>query len=190
MAFSAEPPVKIDFHGKRYLMRVVPLIVVVDMQRLQLIAQSLNHLDGRRIGSLHFGMTDIEARDEGIVVHGLQMRAKALRRGAGGEGGAVLFRVPVPHVFGGDFDAAPFRKGQQLPVHVRVFLGRLIVIRMDDADLSPRLRGALDGPLKIGADFPAAAWEGRVRLIAHDAVVLSHPPQLSGEGQIAAAASG
>ena len=123
-------------------MGIVPAVVIVDMQRLQTVSECADHVGCTFSGTAHFCMSDIQAGNEKVVVYDVEVFVKACRGRTCRERGLILFLVPAPHIFGCDFDAAPFGKGQQLPVHVRVFLGRLIVIRMDDADFAACLCGA------------------------------------------------
>ena len=54
-------------------MTVIPPIVVMDMQSLDMPFKRVYHLNGARVEPLHFGVTYIETGDEIIVVYRLDM---------------------------------------------------------------------------------------------------------------------
>ena len=83
----------------------------------------------------------------------------------------IVLGVPTPHIFRGDSNTMLFCKGQKLTVHFGVFFGPLIVVGVNDADLSARLCGTLDRSFKKRADLGTGSRIGRVGLVANHAVV-------------------
>ena len=61
------------------------------------------------------------------------MLYKAFGRSTGGKAGFVLFAVPIPHILGCNLNIMLPCKGQQLKIHFGVFLGRFIVVGVDNA---------------------------------------------------------
>ena len=69
---------EINGHGERDLVGIVPTIVIVNVKRLQAVAQRANHIRCTGAGAAHFRVADVEACDEIRVIYGIDMLDEAL----------------------------------------------------------------------------------------------------------------
>ena len=108
--------VKVDIHRKGQLVMVSTAVVIVDVQRLQMVSQGVDHRRRSGVHTLHSSVTDVQAGYKIRIVHRIQMGQKTSRIAAGSRRGVIIAGIPVPHILRSNLYAAALGKGQQLQI--------------------------------------------------------------------------
>ena len=175
---------EIYLHRKRYVVRIILFVIIVNMERLQMMSQRFYHLRSRRVFSHHLRVSDIQTSNEICVIYSIKMGKKAFGRRARGVIRTVFCIRPIPHILGCYLHSVLFCERQKLKVHFCIFFGCTVVIGMDNANASTCLCSAFYGSFASVSYLFAVNGKRRVRLITMDTVILTDTFKLSRKSQI------
>ena len=91
LAERARHSSEIDLHRKGQFVRIVPAVVIMEMEGGESRAEGADHLRGGSTEPAHLSVPDIEARDEVGIVHSIKMREEIRGGRTGGKNGVIFF---------------------------------------------------------------------------------------------------
>ena len=154
-------------------MTVVPFIVVVYVERFEIVTEGEYHFHRRCSDAPHFCMSDIKAGDKQRVIHRAEKGREGFRCCAGGGQCVIILFIPVPHIFACYLNAVFLGVGQQSVKEDSILSYRSAVKGMHDAIIGTCGSSAFESAGQVSGYIGIVAGKGGVRLIAYDSVVLT-----------------